>query len=95
MTHHELLTLFNPPSTLEVFGVVAADRTVRFKDLLDMLEPAGLDREEVRESLDRLEEAGLIKSQGAPDGVEDFGWYYVTEEGLSTERELRRLQLTS
>jgi carbonic anhydrase len=92
MTHHELLALFKP-STLAVFSVVAKERTVRFKDLLDELESIHLDRNDVRESLDQLEEAKLIKSQDAPEGVEDFKWYYITEEGLTVERELRRLQM--
>jgi DNA-binding HxlR family transcriptional regulator len=92
VTHHELLTLFNP-STLAVFGVVAKERTVRFKDLLDTLESIDLDRKRLRESLDQLEEAKLIKSQDAPEGVEDFKWYYITEEGLTVERELRRLEM--
>jgi hypothetical protein len=94
MTHHELVTLFNP-STLAVFGAVAKERTVRFKDLLDALESEELDRDQVRESLDQLEEAKLIKSQDTLEGVEDFKWYYITEEGLSVERELRRLEMVS
>lgn len=95
MTPHELLTFFNPSTTLPVFNAVARERTVRFKDLLDALESADLDREQVHQSLEQLQEAKLIESQDAPEGVENFRWYYVTEEGLTAERELRRLQVVN
>jgi DNA-binding transcriptional ArsR family regulator len=86
-----LLALVGDEANRKVLETVAQKRTPRFKDLEESLD---LDREEIRESLDALEKAGLVKSQEAPRNVEDFRTFYASAAGLRAEQELRRLQLT-
>lgn len=86
----ELLSFFEDTSLLRAFEVVAEERKIRFGELREIL---NLGREEVIGKLDRLEEAGLVKSRNAPGHIEDLNWYFVTAKGLAAEREVHRLEL--
>ena len=85
----EIITIFSTPETRKVFETVVKEINIRFKDLVDSLE---IDEEKVVESLDRLEEAKLIEESPAP--VRDFKTLYITADGLSANRELRRIKLS-
>jgi predicted transcriptional regulator len=77
------------PINYEVFNVVAQARKIPRKDLWEAVhEP----EEEVSQSLNELQKAGLIKKE--PASLEDFSVYYVTGEGLIAERLIRRLNPT-
>ena len=80
------------PSNQQVFKEVAKRRQVNLKDLLVSL-PTKMTREVVSESLNELEQVGLIKEESA--SLEDFKTLYVTAEGLQAERQLRRLEAAS
>jgi hypothetical protein len=79
-------------STRTIFETVARERKISHKDLVQTLTRiAGVvSTNEISTRLDQLEEAKLIGEQGAP--IEDFKTYYITADGLSAERELRRQQ---
>jgi DNA-binding MarR family transcriptional regulator len=85
----EIITLFSTPETRKVFETVVKQITIRFKDLVDSLE---IDEATVVESLDRLEKAKLIDESPAP--LRDFKTLYITADGLSANRELRRIKLS-
>jgi Mn-dependent DtxR family transcriptional regulator len=72
----------------QVFEKIAEKRYVRLKDLRDMLgqDPAAITH--LNENLNSLKQARLIDEEGA--SLEDFTTYYVTSDGLSAERQLRR-----
>jgi len=84
----DIITLFSTPETRNVFDAVVKKLTIRFKDLVDSLD---LEEEKVSESLVKLEEAKLIEEFAAP--VNDFKTLYITANGLTANRELRRLKL--
>ena len=89
---------------LKVLTKVADMRSLRFKEILDYLDPDSKEkftdpeskeqkhlREQVENAVKVLMDAELIKERSAP--IEDFNSYYVTADGLSTARELRRSKL--
>lgn len=78
------------PVALKAFETVANARTIRFKDLQSSLDSG---KEDAQKSLSQLEEVNLIGSQDAPEQLEDFKTYYITAEGLSTERQLQSSEL--
>lgn len=82
----DIIYLIAKPETRKVFEAVVEKLTIRFKDLVDSLD---LDENEVAESLGKLEQAKLIEESSAP--LRDFKTFYVTADGLSANRELRRL----
>jgi uncharacterized alkaline shock family protein YloU len=86
MTPDPISLLAANATALKTFETVAKARAVRFKDLRTYL---GLRKEEAEERLSQLEDAHLIKSQEAPEQEEAFKIYYITAEGLSTERLLQ------
>ena len=88
----ELLSFFEDESLLRAFEVVADERKIRFGAFREAL---GAERDDALKSLERLEEADLIKSQDAPGQVEDLRWYSMTAKGLAAERELHRLELVT
>ena len=88
----EVLSVLSNDLNLRVFDAVARGGTVRLKDLEEKLE---VSQDDIESALNRLEEAGLITSQEAPQHVEDFRISYPTTSGLSTRRQLRRLELAT
>jgi hypothetical protein len=90
---------------LEVLKKVADMRSVLFKEILDSIDPKSEERkyidpeteeqkklrQQVEDAVRRLMDADLIKERSA--AIEDFNSYYVTADGLSTARELRRSKL--
>jgi DNA-binding HxlR family transcriptional regulator len=85
----EVLSLLSNDLNSKVFEAVAERGTVRLKDLEESL---GIPKEDIENALNDLEEAGLVSSQEAPEQAEDFRISYPTAHGLSTRRELRRLE---
>jgi DNA-binding MarR family transcriptional regulator len=88
----EVLSVLSNDLNLRVFDAVAQSGTVRLKDLEEKLEAS---QDDIENALNSLEEAGLITSQEAPRHVEDFRISYPTTSGLSTRRQLRRLELAT
>jgi hypothetical protein len=85
-----------------VFKVIAEQRTVQLKDIRDLLlknQKAPMEdqrqttEDQLREAVDFLKDADLIKERSAP--IDDFATYYVTADGLNVERALRRAKSTS
>jgi hypothetical protein len=86
----ELVMLFEDDAALyKIFEAVATERKIRFRNLLESLH---MDREDTLDRLRQLEDAGLIKSQDASDGLEDLRWYSLTARGYTAEPELSRLR---
>ena len=88
----KVLSVLSNDLNLRVFDAVARSGTIRLKDLEEKLEAS---RDDIENALNSLEEAGLISSQEAPEHAEDFRISYPTTDGLSTRRELRRLELAT
>lgn len=86
----KVLSVLGSNANRQVFEAVAKARTVRVKDLENSL---GMSRENILEALEELEGAGLVEVLEAPEHLEGFRTSYPTAEGLSTQRELRRLEL--
>ena len=78
-----LAILFSDDVLREVFKLVAKERTIRLRDLRQGL----VGYPDLRESLDKLKAADLIKERAAP--VDAFNTYYVTANGLTAERQLQ------
>ena len=70
----------------DIFRTVAKNRLVIFKDLVTA---SHRDPDTVRQSVDGLKAAQLVKEEAAP--VSDFNRLYVTAAGLRAERQLERL----
>ncbi len=75
------------PINYKVFHTVAGARKIALKDLWDSVD--GPTKEQVSASVKQLSKAGLIGE--VPASVEDFSTYYVTADGLTAERQMRRL----
>jgi predicted MarR family transcription regulator len=73
------------PVNYQVFHKVADSRKISLKDLWDL----GPSKEAISESVRQLSKAGLIGE--VPSSLEDFSTYYVTADGLTAERQMRRL----
>lgn len=73
------------PINYQVFHKVADSRKIVLKDLWDL----GPSKAEISESVKQLSKAGLIGE--VPSSVEDFSTYYVTADGLTADRQIRRL----
>jgi len=78
-------SLFSDRFTRNLFETIVKERRINYRDLRQSID---LDEEDTSERLERLKEAKLIEAKSAP--VKDFETYYVTANGLSVERELRR-----
>ncbi len=76
----------------KVLEAIAREKKLYFRDLAKVLQLEhieGTDANPIK-ALELLKTAGLIEEETAP--ISDFHTYYVTAEGLSTERQLRRLK---
>lgn len=105
-----LSTLAANKFALDVLKKVADSSSVRFKDILEYIYRESKETKQPRAPLEEvrvlkdvrvqaedavkvLKDAELIKEKTAP--IEDFNSYYVTSEGLSAARELRRSSRSS
>jgi hypothetical protein len=83
-------------TTRKVFDEIVKRRKVRLKDLTSCLSDDNSTREDLVRTINELKNAELIEELGAPTRshqsvYEGFKTYYVTSNGLSAERQLRRL----
>jgi DNA-binding transcriptional ArsR family regulator len=83
------MAVLSAPLIRTIFELVAKERTINFKDLAAQLQEKQIPKEEVSKSLETLKEVSLIKEH--PASLEDFNTLYITADGLSAERQLRRL----
>lgn len=81
-----LAVLFSDDAIKDVFKVIAKERSIRLRELRQVLE--GLP--DLRDSLDKLKAADLIKERAAP--IDAFNTYYVTANGLTAERQLQLIE---
>lgn len=81
--------LLADPLTLRIFELIAVRRRLRFEELTKLLEKDAT-REDMSERLTQLVQACLLAVVSAP--IADFDIYYVTANGLYTDRQLRRRQ---
>ncbi len=81
--------LLADPLTLRIFELIAVRRRLRFEELAKLL---GKDvaYQDMSERLKQLVQARLLAVASAP--IADFDIYYVTANGLYTDRQLRRRQ---
>ena len=86
---HNVFSVLGSDANRRVFKAVAKARTIRVKDLGEAL---NMDNEDVLKALDELEAADLVEIREAPEHLEGFRTSYPTAEGLSAQRELRRLE---
>jgi hypothetical protein len=84
-----LVTLFSDNVVKHVFKEILKNRTARFKELLESVdtEQDAKHKDQIESAVKMLMEADLIKEREAP--IKDFSTYYVTEYGLTAERQLR------
>ncbi len=88
-----VVTLLSNDVVKLVFKVVLKNRSVMLKEIRESLNrtpelQASLDEVKLEDAVKKLKDADLIKERTAP--IEDFNTYYVTANGLTAERQLRR-----
>jgi hypothetical protein len=72
---------------VDIFKFVSKNRHTRFKDICE--EFPHMSREDVKDYLDELVEAGLIKFHPPTyAGMEDFNYYFLAAEGYKAGRQL-------
>lgn len=87
--------LLTKPQSREVLRIVVDHGNVFFNDLVDQLSkrhdepPATMNRDQIRQILEELKAADLVKELNAP--VKDFDRYYPTAYGLRADRQIGRL----
>lgn len=77
----------------KVLEAIAREKKLQFRDLAKVFQLEHIEGEEASKALELLKTVGLIGEETAP--IADFHTYYVTAEGLSAERQLRRLKAAS
>jgi hypothetical protein len=82
--------LLQDTAARKVLEAIAREKKLQFKDLSKTVQIEHLTSEDASKALELLKTAGLIGEETAP--IADFHTYYVTAEGLSAERQLRRLK---
>lgn len=90
LTPDVYLRLLTDRRVRKVFETIVRERQLRSKDLSEVLKTEEIEDEDASKTLDWLKRAGLIGEEEAP--IADFHTYYVTAEGLSTDRQLRRMK---
>jgi hypothetical protein len=84
-----IVALLSNKVVLEVFKNILEKRSVQFKEILSSKGlKEGEEREQLEGAVKVLKEAELIKER--PALIEDFNTYYITADGLSVARQLRR-----
>jgi hypothetical protein len=86
-----LTILFANDVVREVFKTIVEKRSLLFKEILASLDKKDGKRKELEDAVEALKGAELIKERSSP--VQDFNSYYVTADGLTAARELRRANL--
>lgn len=81
--------LIDDEKAQQVFHAVARDRRVTLRKLAQEL---AFGREELQETLQTLKRADLVEERLST--IDDLNTYYLTRDGFSAERRLRRLGLT-
>lgn len=76
----------------KLFTAIADKKTMQARDLVSMGQPAT--SEEVYRCLEQLKNAEVIAVDTSVP-IADFRTYYITADGLATDRELRRIQAAS
>jgi hypothetical protein len=84
-----IITILADNLTRTLFERIARERRITYKDLLEAVK-SSVNPDAAEPRLDQLRAAHLIEEQEAP--LKDFRTYFVTANGLSAERELRRQQ---
>jgi hypothetical protein len=85
-------TLFNILSdnvTRSIFHLIADERQVTYRDLVNTLDEQHIRTEDASERLERLRNAQLIEKEGAP--LPDYETFYITANGLSVDRQLSKI----
>lgn len=86
-----IAALLSNKVVLQVFKNILEKRSVLFKEILaSQGQKTGEERERLEDAVKVLKKAELIKERSAP--IEDFNTYYITADGLSVARELRRAE---
>ncbi len=81
----KVFSLLDDAAVLDAFKLIVSVRKIRLKDLVDKLQT---NKEDASKWLSQLKEADLISEE--PASIDDFNIYYVTSQGLSVDRKLRR-----
>jgi hypothetical protein len=85
---HPIGVLVTDPAMRLAFDNIVKQRAVQWKDLSTFFEGEQIDKTDGRAKLNVLKNANLIKEE--PCDIDDFTTFYVTKEGLSVNRKLRR-----
>ena len=83
-------TLLQDTVARKVLETLAREKKLQSRDLSKVFQIEHIEDKDAGKALELLKTAGLIGEEMAP--IADFHTYYVTAEGLSTERQLRRLK---
>jgi DNA-binding transcriptional ArsR family regulator len=78
--------LIDDPKAQEVFSAVARERRVTLRKLTQEL---GIGKQELQEKLYALKRAELVEEM--PSSIDDLNVYYLTSDGFSADRKLKRL----
>lgn len=78
--------LIDDEKAQEVFSAVARDRRVTLRKLAQEL---AISKDEVQEKLQALKRADLVEEKAST--IDDLNTYYLTRQGFSADRQLRRL----
>ena len=76
----------------QLFKAIVNQRRLQGRELVRLGQPAT--REEIYNDLERLKQLSIIDVDASVP-IEDFRTYYVTAEGLSTAKELGRIEAAS
>lgn len=78
--------LIDDPKVQEVFSAVARERRVTLRKLAQELD---IGKQELQEKLHALKRAELVEEM--PSSIDDLNVYYLTSDGFSADRKLKRL----
>jgi predicted DNA-binding ArsR family transcriptional regulator len=90
LTSSVFAALLQDTDARKVLAAIAREKKLYFRDLAKVFQLEHIEGQDANKALELLKTAGLIEEETAP--ISDFHTYYVTAEGLSTERQLRRLK---
>ncbi len=76
----------------KLFTAIVEKGRMYGKELIELSPPDS--REQVYATLDKLKERGIIQVD-AEGPIADFRTYYITSEGLTTQRELKRISASA
>ena len=93
LTANVFVVLLQDTVARKVLETIAREKKLQSKDLAKVFQIEHIEGKDASKALELLKTAGLIEEETAP--IADFHTYYVTAEGLSAERQLRRLKAAS